>query len=56
MLEGDIVIFKDILRAVAELNDEERKLLRHYLEPTSEKPAVLTPKERTRRWMLWHMA
>ncbi len=43
------MIFKDILRAVAELNDEERKLLRHYLEPTSEKPAVLTPKERTRR-------
>lgn len=43
------MIFEDILRAVTELNDEERQLLRQYLEPITEKPAVLTPKERTRR-------
>ncbi len=40
------MIFEDILRAVAELNDEERQLLRRYLDPVSEKPAELTSKEK----------
>ena len=43
------MIFQDILKAVAELNEEERQLLRRYLEPTSEKPYVLTLKERMQR-------
>ena len=40
------MIFKDILRAVADLNDRERQLLRRYLEPISEKPNALTPDEK----------
>ena len=43
------MIFQDILKAVAELDEEERQLLRRYLEPTSAKPPVLTPKERMQR-------
>ncbi|MCY4538660.1 MAG: hypothetical protein OXE52_10570 [Chloroflexi bacterium] len=43
------MIFQDILKAVAELDEEERQLLRRYLEPTSEKPYVLTPEERMQR-------
>ncbi len=43
------MIFKDILRALAEMNDEQRQLLRRNLQPISLKPAVLTPKERTQR-------
>jgi len=37
------------LRAVDELNDEERRLLRQHIDQRSEKPARLTPKERMRR-------
>ena len=40
------MIFKDILRAVAALNDKERQLLRRYLEPIYEKPNALTPDEK----------
>ena len=40
------MIFKDILRAVADLNDRERLLLRRYLEPISEKHNALTPDEK----------
>ena len=43
------MIFKDILRAVAAMNDEQRQLLRRNLEPISVKPEALTPKERTQR-------
>ncbi len=37
------------MRVVDELNDEERRLLRQHIDQRSEKPARLTPKERTRR-------
>ena len=37
------------MRAVDELNDEERRLLRQRIDKRSEKPVRLTPKERTRR-------
>ena len=43
------MIFEDILRAVDELNDEERRLLRQHIDQRPEKPAGLTPKERMRR-------
>ena len=37
------VIFEEILRAVDELNEEERRLLRQYIDQRPEKPARLTP-------------
>ena len=40
---------EEILRAVAELNDEERQLLRQYINQVSEKASQLPPKERTQR-------
>lgn len=43
------MIFEEILRAVDELNDEERRLLRQHIDQRSEKPARLTAKERMRR-------
>ena len=43
------MIFEEILRAVDELNDEERRLLRQHIDQRPEKPAWLTPKERMRR-------
>lgn len=42
--EGEI-IFEDILRAVDELNGEERRLLRRHIDQRPEKPVRLTPKE-----------
>ena len=43
------MILEEILRAVAELDDEERRLLRQYIDRPSEKTSQLPPKERTRR-------
>ncbi len=43
------MIFKDILRAVADLNDKERQLLRCYLDPIPEQPFVMAPKDRMRQ-------
>ena len=43
------VILEEILRAVDELNDEERRLLRLHIDQAPKKPAQLTPKERMRR-------
>ena len=43
------MIFEEILRAVDELNDEERRLLRQHIDQRPKKPAGLTPKERMRR-------
>ena len=43
------MIFEEILRAVDELNDEERRLLRQHIDQRPQKPARLTPKERMRR-------
>ena len=43
------MIFEEILRAVDELNDEERRLLRQHIDQRPKKPAQLTPKERMRR-------
>ena len=43
------MILEEILRAVNELNDEERQLLRQHIDQRSDKPARLTPKERMRR-------
>ena len=43
------MIFEEILRAVDELNDEERRLLRQRIDRLPKKPAQLTPKERMRR-------
>ncbi len=40
------MILEEILRAVAELNDEERQLLRQYINQVPEKASLLTPKER----------
>ena len=43
------MIFEEILRAVDELNDNERRLLRLHIDRRSNKPTQLTPKERMRR-------
>ena len=43
------MIFNDILRAVADLNDKERQLLRRYLDPLPEQSFVMAPKERMRQ-------
>ena len=43
------MIFEEILRAVDELNDEERRLLRQHIDQRPKKPAELTPKERMRQ-------
>ena len=43
------MILEDILRAVAELTDEERQQLRRYINQAPEKASPLTPKERTQR-------
>lgn len=43
------MILEEILRAVAELDDEERQLLRQYIDRPPEKTSQLPPKERTRR-------
>ena len=43
------MILEEILRAVAELNDEERQLLRQHIDQALEKASQLPPKERTQR-------
>ena len=43
------MIFEEILRAVGELNDEERRLLRQHIDQLPKTPTQLTPKERMRR-------
>jgi len=43
------VVFEEIMRAVAELSDEERRLLLQHIDQLPEKAARLMPKERTRR-------
>ena len=43
------MIFEDILRAVAELTDEERQLLRQHIDQVPDKASQLSPKERTQR-------
>ena len=44
------MILEEILRAVAELTDEERQQLRQYIDQPPEKAvAQLPPKERTQR-------
>ena len=43
------MILEEILRAVAELNDEERQQLRQYLDQVPEKASLLTPEERMQR-------
>ena len=43
------MILEEILRAVDELNDEERRLLRQHIDRLPKKPTQLTPKERMRR-------
>ena len=43
------MVFEKILRAVAELSDEERRLLRQHIDQVPEEAAPLMPKERTRR-------
>lgn len=43
------LVFEEILRAVAELSDGERLLLRQQIDALPEKTARLTPKERARR-------
>ena len=40
---------EDILRAIAQLNAEERQELRQYLNHVPEKVSQLTPVERTQR-------
>ena len=43
------MIFEEILRAVAELTDEERQLLRQHIDQAPDKASLLPPKERTQR-------
>lgn len=43
------MIFEEIMRAVAELSDEDRRLLLKHIDQLPEKAARLKPKERTRR-------
>lgn len=43
------MVFEEIMRAAAELSDEERRLLRKRIDQLPEKPARLMPKEKTRR-------
>ena len=43
------MVFEEILRAVAELSDDERQFLRQHIDKLPEKAARLTPKERARR-------
>ncbi|MCY3857498.1 MAG: hypothetical protein OXG25_01175 [Gammaproteobacteria bacterium] len=40
---------EDILRAIAQLNLEERQQLRSYLNQVPQKASLLTPEERTQR-------
>ena len=48
-LKEDNVVLEEILRAVAELTDEERQQLRQYIDQPPEKAPQLPPKERTQR-------
>ena len=41
--------FEEVLRAVDELNDEERRLLRQHIDQLPKRSTQLTPKERMRR-------
>ena len=43
------MILEEILRAVTELTDEERQLLRRHMNRVPEKASPLPPKERTQR-------
>ncbi len=43
------MIFAELMRAVAELNDEERRLLRQHIDQIPENALPLTPRERMRR-------
>ena len=43
------MVFEEIMRAVAELSDEERRLLLQHIDKLPETAARLMPKERTRR-------
>ena len=43
------MILEEILRAVTELTDEERQLLRQHIDQVPEKASQLPPKERTQR-------
>jgi len=43
------VAFDEIIRAVAELSDEERRLLRWHIDQLPEEGASMTPVEKTRR-------
>ena len=43
------MVFEEIMRAVAELSDEERRLLLQHIDQLPEKTTRLMPKERTRR-------
>ena len=43
------MVFEEIMRAVVELNDEERRLLRQHIDQFPVRAGGLTPKERMRR-------
>ena len=43
------MILEEILRAVTELTDEERQLLRQHIDQVPEKASQLPSKERTQR-------
>ena len=43
------MILEEILRAVTELTDEERQMLRQHIDQIPEKASQLPPKERTQR-------
>lgn len=43
------MVFDEIIRAVAELSDEERRLLRWHINQLPEEEVSMTPEEKTRR-------
>ena len=43
------IAFEEVLRAVDELNEEERRLLRQHSDQLPKRSTQLTPKERMRR-------
>ena len=43
------MIFKEVLRAVDEMNDEERRVLRQHIDRLPKRPTQMTSTERMRR-------
>lgn len=43
------MVFEEVLRAIDEMNDEERRLLRQHIDQLPKTSTQLTPKERMRR-------